>query len=102
MEQPTAPRRDLEGVERHHLEGLPAVRVKRLLEVGCGAGRLTRTLADFARTVFGFDPDFERLSQAIHDRPRSQTGRTHFLLSMAEHLPFADRSFDSVIFSWSL
>jgi ubiquinone/menaquinone biosynthesis C-methylase UbiE len=74
----------------------------RLLDVGCGDGRLTTRLASMTKEAFGIDPvaaDVERGWRAIPPELRE-----HLTLAVGtgEHLPFPDRTFDVVFFSWSL
>ncbi|MEJ7841159.1 MAG: class I SAM-dependent methyltransferase [Rubrobacter sp.] len=70
---------------------------KRLLDIGCGAGVLARSLSDRGAYVSGVDPNAEVLALAREAVP---TGTFH--QAGAEALPFADGSFDGVIFLNSL
>jgi 2-polyprenyl-3-methyl-5-hydroxy-6-metoxy-1,4-benzoquinol methylase len=71
----------------------------RVLEVGCGDGRLTKTFAASAQSVVAIDPeagaraDFSRTAWPPHVEFRS-VGIDGFTT--------ADRRFDIVLFSWSL
>lgn len=72
---------------------------RRVLEVGCGDGRLTKTFAERARSVVAIDPepsartDFVRTAWPRHVEFRS--------IGIDSFEP-ADRRFDVVLFSWSL
>lgn len=72
---------------------------KEILEIGCGSGRITRDLAKYARKVVAIDPDERALQVA-------QAGITHenveFIRCSGESLPFAENTFDLVIYSLSL
>ena len=70
---------------------------KRLLDIGCGAGFLARSLSDRGAHVSGVDPNAEVLALA---RKAAPTGTFH--TAGAETLPFADDSFDGAIFLNSL
>jgi ubiquinone/menaquinone biosynthesis C-methylase UbiE len=75
------------------LEALGDVTGKRVLELGCGAGQWSRSLAAEGAEVVGFDLSDAQLAAAA-----AQPGQVRFPLvqGAAEHLPFADGSFDVV------
>ena len=68
----------------------------RVLDVGCGSGRLTVALALAGASVTGLDSSRQRLDDA--SRRASEAGVRLKLLraDMEERLPFADASFDGV------
>jgi SAM-dependent methyltransferase len=70
---------------------------KRLLDIGCGAGTLARSLSDRGAYVTGIDPNSEALALACEAVPEAT-----FYTAGAEALPFADDSFDGAIFLNSL
>ena len=70
---------------------------KRILDIGCGAGALARSLSDRGARVSGVDPNPEALAHAREAVP----GGT-FYRAGAETLPFAGDSFDGAIFLNSL
>jgi 2-polyprenyl-3-methyl-5-hydroxy-6-metoxy-1,4-benzoquinol methylase len=96
-------RLDPEGNETAALRAIvPDLEGRRVLEVGCGDGRLTCRYAERAGSVVAIDPDpaaiatFRRLVP-----PRLQTSvemRAATLMTLAE----PGRSFDVVLMSWSL
>lgn len=86
---------------RRILRGAP-VRGARLLEIGCGNGRLTRRLAGVFASVVGVDPSAEEIARARRLIPQQYRRRMHFELGQGERLRFRDRRFDLVLFSWSL
>jgi ubiquinone/menaquinone biosynthesis C-methylase UbiE len=75
-------------VEEAELEGA------RVLDVGCGTGRLVAALSDRGAKTTGIDPSPEMLAVARRKRPEST-----FVEGRAEHLPFASGSFDRVVYA---
>jgi ubiquinone/menaquinone biosynthesis C-methylase UbiE len=96
------PERDPEGVEVEYLARTGALRKRKVLEIGCGNGRLIWRYGDRAKAIAGVDPDFEPLTEAAASRPEALA--TPLLLAHAEAqaLPFANEVFESAIFAWSL
>ena len=78
------------------------LRGSRVLEVGCGDGRLTRRILRAARHVVGIDPDRDQITRAREFTSRLLRRRVRYEVGAAEDLPFGPRSFDVVLFSWSL
>jgi ubiquinone/menaquinone biosynthesis C-methylase UbiE len=76
------------------IEGLPRGRV---LDAGCGTGRLTRVLIDRGHDVTGVDTSDAMLSRARSLVPQASYHAASFL-----HLPFPDESFDIVCCGLSL
>lgn len=70
---------------------------KRLLDIGCGAGTLARSLSDRGAHVSGVDPKVQALAHAREAVPEGM-----FCRAEAEALPFANDSFDGAIFLNSL
>jgi ubiquinone/menaquinone biosynthesis C-methylase UbiE len=93
---------DPEGRETQALYTAADFRGKRVLEIGCGAGRLMRRYADAASFAGGVDSSFESLWAARHDRPRELARRLAHIQAAAFALPFAAGVFDIVLFGWSL
>ncbi len=73
---------------------------QRVLEIGCGDGRLTWRYAAAAAQVVGIDPDADDLELALEDRP--PLSRVHFMQARAQSLPFPRETFDRAILAWSL
>lgn len=90
--------RDPDGVERKFLQEILGPAAGRVLEVGCGDGRLTGHLAGISERVIGLDPDRHSLFQArsLHKR------EINLILGSGEHIPLADSRIDTVIFTLSL
>jgi ubiquinone/menaquinone biosynthesis C-methylase UbiE len=82
------------SIEDHELGALGEVRGRRVLEVGCGGGQWSSSLAGDAGHVVGFDVSEAQLAAA-----RQSMGQVRYLLvqGAAERLPFADASFDLVL-----
>jgi len=73
----------------------------RVLEIGCGDGRLTRRYADLTRQVAAIDLDPARLAAAV-DNSSPFSNPVNFVLAPAETLPFRAERFDAAILAWSL
>ncbi len=93
--------RDPERNEPKYLLEYGDVRTKRILEVGCGEGRLTWHYAGMARQVAGIDLDLDAMRVARIERPSDMESRVTFAQADSIHLPFRDRCFDLAIFAWS-
>jgi 2-polyprenyl-3-methyl-5-hydroxy-6-metoxy-1,4-benzoquinol methylase len=74
----------------------------RVLEMGCGEGRLTRGIASKAASVLAFDPDPAAVAEAQASFPAALADRVEFRVASAEELEIERGSFDLVVFSWSL
>jgi ubiquinone/menaquinone biosynthesis C-methylase UbiE len=73
---------------------------KRVLEIGCGDGRLTWQYARSARFTAGIDLEADDLRLATIDRPSGL--RVSFARADSVHLPFSKATFDIAILAWSL
>ena len=74
----------------------------RVLEIGCGDGRLSRRLAGPAGSVISMDLTHGEVTVAQRMMPERHRAVTRFTVASCEHLPFPDGYFDVVLFSWSL
>ena len=95
-------RRDPEGVEAAAIAATVDFAGKRILEVGCGVGRLTSFAAARATHVYAFDPDADRVSQAKTSLARELRDRVRFAAHGAEALDVPRRRFDLALCGWSL
>jgi len=57
-------RRDQDGVETAAIGALVSLEGRRVLDVGCGTGRLTAFAASRAAFVYAFDPSAENVASA--------------------------------------
>ena len=74
---------------------------KRLLEIGCGNGRITRHLAQFAAHITAIDPDKDRVATAIAKTPPTLAGKISYHAIPLADLPPGE-TFDLALLSWSL
>jgi SAM-dependent methyltransferase len=74
---------------RARLQELGAGRAARALDIGCGAGLSTAALAPLADSRVGLEP----VATMLRHRHTVAPG-ARFIVGVAEHLPFADGSFD--------
>jgi ubiquinone/menaquinone biosynthesis C-methylase UbiE len=93
---------DPEGRETQALFAAAGFRDARVLEIGCGGGRLTRRYASSVRSAVGVDSALEGLVTAKHECPADLTRRLAFVQTGARALPFRGAAFDVVLFGWSL
>ena len=93
---------DPEGAHLAALRRLADFRGRRVLEMGCGDGRLTRGIAAEAAAVLAFDPDGESVGEARTSLPSDVAGRVAFQVAAAEEIEIERGAFDLVVFSWSL
>jgi ubiquinone/menaquinone biosynthesis C-methylase UbiE len=93
---------DPERTEIKYLRRLADLTGKRVLEIGCGDGRLTWQYAESAGRVTGIDLHGEDLRVAAIDRPSDLNEKVLFARADSTHLPFAGDTFDIAILAWSL
>ena len=93
--------KDPEGTETRHLNQSTRLAGQRVLEIGCGDGRLTWRYAHSARRVTGIDPDAETLQAALADRPAELQDTVSFVRASSIDLPFPPEVFDRAILAWS-
>jgi ubiquinone/menaquinone biosynthesis C-methylase UbiE len=93
---------DPEGREIDALERLAPVDGLRVLELGCGDGRLTFRYARAAASVLAVDPDSERVEQARMTCPAELADQVTFAAVGAAEVEAPRASFDLALFSWSL
>ena len=75
---------------------------RRVLEIGCGEGRLTWRYAGASLSTLGIDPDKNALRLARADCPSDLSDKVRFVNCTAEQLPFRKETFDIAILAWSL
>ncbi len=93
---------DPEGAHLAALLRLGDFRDKRVLELGCGEGRLTIGVAADARSVLAFDPDAEAVERAQLSLPAELEQRVSYQVASGKEIEIEPGSFDLALFSWSL
>ena len=94
--------RDEAGVEGAAIERLVALDGRRIIDVGCGEGRLTAFAAARGATVYAFDPSHESLIAADAALTPQERSRVRFAAHTAEALDVATERFDVALCGWSL
>jgi ubiquinone/menaquinone biosynthesis C-methylase UbiE len=94
--------RDARGVEPAAIAEAADLRGRRVLEVGCGEGRLTRFAAGLAREIYAFDPDGDRVAKAEDALAPELRNRVSFRVHDADALDIERRRFDLALCGWSL
>jgi len=94
--------RDPEGFEKKHLHKFADFSHKRILEIGCGEGRLTWKYANASNVTIGFDSDRDALRVARSETPSAARGHVHLAQASASYIPFSKETFDIAILAWSL
>lgn len=93
---------DPDGVEIATIRELVDLRGLRLVEVGCGDGRVTFECARQAASILAVDPDEELVDKARGATPRSLRSRIRFEVANAAEIELPKAEFDLALFSWSL
>ena len=94
--------KDAEKSEAKILHKLVDFSNKRILEIGCGEGRLTWNYAGSAEHVVGIDSDSSAVRVANYDMPIDLRKTTAFACASSLDLPFSQETFDIALLSWSL
>ena len=95
-------RRDRAGVEPAAIERVASLDGKRVLDVGCGTGRLTEFAAERAAFVYAFDPSADSVAEARAALDSETRKRVRFAVHDAEALDVPRRRFDLALCGWSL
>ena len=82
--------------------GLRLISRKRVIDIGCGDGRMAFGCSPHAAEVYGVDPDPEAIRLGRVKARELGTANTHFKVGVAQELPFPDERFDVAILSWVL
>lgn len=93
---------DPEGAHLAALRRLGDFEGRRVLEMGCGDGRLTLGIAAEAAHVLAFDPDAEAIGRAQRFLPADLSEYVAYRVASAKSIELEPVSFDLTVFSWSL
>ena len=93
---------DPEKNEVRALKEMADWRGKRVLEIGCGNGRLTKRLARLGAQVDALDPDKKLIATARKELPGRYSDRIRFKVGSAENLKYPKQTFEIVVFAWAL
>ena len=91
--------------EQHEVRALRQIggwRGARVIEIGCGDGRLTRRLARLGAQVHALDPSAELIRAARKNLPPRLATRVTFRVGQAERLRQPNEAFELAVFSWVL
>ncbi len=94
--------KDPDHNEIKYLHKFVDLKDKRVLEIGCGEGRLTWQYAKDAQFIVAVDLDRDSLRVAKVDRPSDLEDKTYLACANSEYLPFSKEKFDIAILAWSL
>lgn len=75
---------------------------RRVLDVGCGDGRMMWRIGGAARSVLGVDTDEDEIATARRETPASLRRKVRFHVASIADLDEPPASFDLVFFTWSL
>jgi 2-polyprenyl-3-methyl-5-hydroxy-6-metoxy-1,4-benzoquinol methylase len=89
-------------IELREYGGPALVRRKRVIDVGCGDGRMALGCAPYAAEVVGVDPDPDAIRSARARARELGTTNVEFKTGVAQELPYRDEHFDVVMLSWTL
>jgi ubiquinone/menaquinone biosynthesis C-methylase UbiE len=93
---------DPDGAHLAALRRLGDFEGQRVLELGCGDGRLTLGIAAEASAVLAFDPDAEAVERARRFLPSELASRITYRVASGKEIDVDRHEFDLVVFSWSL
>jgi predicted RNA methylase len=93
---------DPEGAHLAALRRVGDFRGRRVLELGCGDGRLTLGVAADAAHVLAFDPDAEAVARGRASLPEELAARVEYRVASGTEIEVPPGSFDLALFSWSL
>jgi ubiquinone/menaquinone biosynthesis C-methylase UbiE len=84
------------------LQRFADIKDRRVLEIGCGDGRLTRQLAPLASSVVAIEPDSAKIALGRRLAAEEGISNVSFRVGSAERLRLGGDPFEVALFSWSL
>jgi len=93
---------DPDGVEIVTIKELVDLRDLRIVEIGCGDGRLTFECGREAASMVAVDSDEDAIRKARAETPNALRRRIRFEVADAAQLELPKGEFDLALFSWSL
>lgn len=93
---------DPDGVEIVTMKELVDFEGLRIVEIGCGDGRLTFECGREGASVLAFDSDEDAIRKARAETPNALRRRIRFEVAHAAKLDLPKGEFDLALFSWSL
>ena len=93
---------DPEGTEIEVIHELVDFSGKKVLEVGCGDGRMTRRYADRAALVLALDPNAEKIERAIDSTSEALRSKVRFRVADIADAELVQQAYDVAILSHSL
>jgi ubiquinone/menaquinone biosynthesis C-methylase UbiE len=96
------PSLDPEGAHASAIRSLASIGGRRVLEIGCGDGRLTRALAGESASWLATDPNAEAVAEARRTLPPALAGQVTFAVAGGAEVEANESEFDLALFSWSL
>ncbi len=93
---------DPEEAETRAIHDLADFPGRDVLEIGCGAGRLTSRFASGARSVLAVDLDAESIALACAQLPESLHPTVTFQVGDITTMELPAEAFDIAVLSWSM
>ena len=93
---------DPDGAHLAALRRLGHFRGRRIVELGCGDGRLTVGIAADAASVLAFDPDADAVGRAWESLSEEPALRVTYEVASGKAIEIEPAAFDLAVFSWSL
>ena len=93
---------DPEGAETRVIHDPVDFRTRDVLEIGCGAGRLTWRFADQAASILAIDPKEAEIAVATGRTPDGLKSKVSFKAADIRTVALPESSFDAAVISWSL
>ena len=94
---------DPQGNELSLLKTIGSWHDAKVIEIGCGDGRLTLRLARLGpKLIQAIDPDPGLIRTARKTLPEKLSKQIHYHVGTAEDLKYPSEAFDIAVFSWVL